>query len=151
MEWRYGGIIERLKDERDNLQKKLSSSQNSSEAATPVPDWKPSKELIDKNADQSAIRALKNVKWSADIAIAGRDRREIEAEVNEMRAAFLTAHKRFGTPLLPDLADVSQKVQAGRRIIEKMLPYLKAGHIDEAVREAQNFIDEIDRLNSEKD
>ena len=134
-------------------QKETVAAYSSQEGGAPMPALKDDvkMELRARRADQSAIGALIAAKRSGGIAIASKNRREAEAEISEMKAAFLSANKRFRTPLLPDFGNADINLRVGCRIIEKMLPFLEAGHIEEARKEAQDFVDELNRRHAETD
>ena len=56
-----------------------------------------------------------------------------------MKAALLSAHKHFQIPLPPEKDNASTNLEIGRRLIEKILPFLEAKHIEEAGKEAAEF------------
>lgn len=126
------------------------SGRSADQSGKPPEDTDPQKELRERRADRSVIGALKTAKSFGDNATADRDQRRMEAAASEMKAAFLSAHRRFGTPLLPDFGNYRLNIEVACRIIEKMLPFLEAGHVDEARAESQAYIDELNRRHAHR-
>ena len=62
-----------------------------------------------------------------------------------MKAALLSAHKHYGTPPLLETGEPDLDLELGRRIIEKVLPLLQEGHVDEALQEADAFMARMTR------
>jgi hypothetical protein len=68
------------------------------------------------------------------------DKVEAERTIPAMRAALLSANKYYGTPLPPDHNDPIIYLELCRRLIEKMLPFMGQGHVQEAREEAASFL-----------
>lgn len=61
----------------------------------------------------------------------------------EMKAAMLSANKEFGIPIPPQGESVVMSLQMQGLMIDKILPLLRAGHIEEAQQEAEALIGKI--------
>jgi hypothetical protein len=93
---------------------------------------------------QRVIRALRGAKDSAAIAIrtsTDTNRvREAEREMPQIRAALLSANKLYGLPMPTEGGGAVIALELHRRYIEKVLPYLQQGHIEEALRQAEAYL-----------
>ena len=93
----------------------------------------------------SVILALDRAKKQAVSALSelsqvGRQR-AADRQMPVMRAAFLTAHKECGIPLPPEGDGSFKDLARHVHMIEKILPYLRQGHVAEAKSQAQAFLD----------
>lgn len=71
--------------------------------------------------------------------------RTAESAIPRMKAALLSAHKHYGTPPLFETGEAHLDLELGRRLIEKVLPLLQEGHVDEARQEADAFMSRMTR------
>lgn len=97
-------------------------------------------DTLRKREDARVISSLKQAQFSAGIAMTRRSKREAEKEVPVLKAALLSATKHFNIPELPAADEPEITLITGGRLIEKIMPFLEAGHFDEAKVEAQKFI-----------
>jgi len=70
---------------------------------------------------------------------------ECERTLPIIRAALLSANKQFGIPLMAESGEAALDLEAGRRLIEKILPFLQQGHIDEARQAGRDWIEKLGR------
>lgn len=104
----------------------------------------------DRRARQRVIQSLECAARCAGIAMAdsssaGRER-AAERELPGIRAAILSANKLHGIPVPPEGRNAIDSLEIQRRMIEKILPFLKEGHTDEAQQEAGAFIARVEQV-----
>ena len=85
------------------------------------------------------IRDLDFARQSAYV----RNPREAEMEWPKMQAALLSANKEFGIPMPPLGFGPIADLERGKRLLEKVIPLLRAGHDEVARKEAQDFVDSL--------
>jgi len=91
--------------------------------------------------DSQIIQIMRSAKENAAIALSHNSERSAERALPRMRAALLSGHKRFGLVNPPEIGRAIVELECGRRYIERVLPFLSGGHVEEARREAQKFVD----------
>lgn len=60
-----------------------------------------------------------------------------------MRAALLSANKLCGIPIPREYEDKMLELEVQRRLIEKVLPFLKENHLEEAKAEGERFLAKV--------
>ena len=93
-----------------------------------------------KSDDRRVIQALRGAKYGAEHITSSRDQRGAEKVLPEMTAALLSSQKHFGTPMTGDFGTPTSTLEVGRRMIERMLPYLEQGHREEGCKEANALL-----------
>ncbi len=104
------------------------------------------RQAIDEAGEtQKAISALYKARDDARIAVLRGTDQAAERAIPGMKAALLTAQKRFGTPAvqLDDSMPPVTALELQRRLLERILPMLDAGHYDEAREEARAYLDKM--------
>ena len=69
--------------------------------------------------------------------------RDAELALPRVKAAILSAHKRFGTRLPSQFEDINIDLEIQCRILERIIPLIRMGHIEEARTEVDLFIEKI--------
>jgi hypothetical protein len=163
IDWFYRGRISNLterlarRDDEISLLKervdKAESGQIASAAEQPASTSSQGVIAIDRGTDaiarQRAIAVLGNAAIEAkDVARLGRSAARAEAEkaLPRMRAALLTAKKAFGTEIVPPIDPPEIELELSRRLVEKVRPYLKEGHDEEARETAIKYLESIEIL-----
>ena len=104
-------------------------------------------ERKEKRERQRVIQLLDHAQRSAAMAMADSSSsgrvRTAERQLPSMKAAILSANKLFGIPILPEGSGAVLDLELQRRMIEMILPFLEAGHPDEAQQEAHAFLEKI--------
>lgn len=98
-------------------------------------------ERIKAIANDRVIAEMRTAKDGASIALQHNTVRSAERAWPRTRAALLSGHKQFGLAMPPEDERAQLNLECARRYIERVLPYLSSGHIEEAVQEGQEFID----------
>ena len=93
-----------------------------------------------KSENRRVIQALRGAKYRAESLTSHRDQSGAEKIQPEMTAALLSSQKHFGTPMTGDFGTPGNTLEVGRRMIERMLPYLEQGHTTEACKEAEAIL-----------
>lgn len=97
----------------------------------------------DARETRRAIASLQRAEDEARLAVVHNTEREAERAMPGMKAALITAQKRFGIPHVA-LDDEGQSpiyaLEFRRRLLERILPMLEAGHYDEACAEAKAYM-----------
>jgi len=111
-------------------------------AATPSEDSETEGADTDRRERRERQRVIQSLDYAyrtagaamAESSTAGRNR-AAERNIPRMKAAILSANKVFGTPIPPEGKGAVLDLELSRRMIERILPFLREGHIDEAQRE----------------
>ena len=134
MEWRYSGIIERLRDERDNLLRKPKSAMTIKVSEPP-----------EEVGSGKSLLTLRRARDNAQIAISqGTETTQAKA-YHELDATMLTVEKHFGIAPLKvpavkaDLLPYKIVLSAYVQFVDRFYPLLREGHIEEARRKAESF------------
>lgn len=98
---------------------------------------------LEERKNRAVISEMNTARHMAMIAVRHNSIREAEKEWPTMRAALLSAQKQFGMPMPPTGKGYLIDLECGRRMLEKSVPLLESGHVDEALQEAQAFIDRL--------
>ena len=102
-------------------------------------------------AARKAIDALSHARSSAAYAIDLKDNWEGEKTRNIMRAALITAGKQFDLPEVPETGEIWFDLTVRMRLIDQVMPFLEAGHIEEARGEAQRVADTVKKVSAPED
>lgn len=118
--------------------------------AAPAPEAAPTAETRDRDRHRERQRVIEALDYAkrhaaasmADVSSSGRELAASRA-MPEMKAAMLSANKEFGIPIPPQGESVVMSLQMQGLMIDKILPLLRAGHIEEAQQEAEALIGKI--------
>jgi len=86
------------------------------------------------------IAALRSTKTDAQIALSNGGLASSERTLPKIEAALLSAHKQYQIPLLANSGNARSDLQRSLGLLEKIIPYLQQGHIEEAQYVASAYI-----------
>jgi hypothetical protein len=108
-------------------------------------------DMFGTEAHQDLIYSLETAKREAEITTSTSNdanrTRNAERVLPEVRAALLSANRLYGIPLPPEpkkSSSVPLFLEVHRRLIEKILPFLKQGHLAEAHNQANALLSVFD-------
>jgi hypothetical protein len=111
-------------------------------AQAPVPVLEEAPKFPTRSASD-VINSLTNARLMAKQALTvGRDA-DFERALAGLVAAFLSAQKLFGTPTPPRRDRVVWNLEAAIRMADLVIPLLSEGHVDEAIRGANEFVSQL--------
>jgi hypothetical protein len=136
MDWAYGARVQRLADERDNLQRRLTEEINSRPVTGPTsePNLGPDRPEYrdDQRRHAVILTEIKTTAQSVGHALGENNQRGMEIALASARATLSLVGKTYDLQFPNLRGHTRASLEAGARFLTEIGPYLRTGQLDEA-------------------